>query len=96
VFQVEVLEPHGNLLAKSGTDFKELSRIDITLPGSSNSSTTNGAAAAAAAAENTDGNSSTSSRQRPSFKTQRIEITSDILEDPEIAEVGGLRRPRPT
>jgi len=90
--QVEVLQPHGNLLAKSGTDFKDLSRIDITLttqqqqqqpvtaPG-----VANGAAAAGTAAGSSS--SSSSSIQRPTFKTQHIQITSDIPEDPAIAEV---------
>ena len=75
--QVEVLQPHGNLLAKSGTDFKDLTRIDITLMH---------ADAAAARAAAADGSSS--SVRRPQFKTQHIQITSDIPEDPEIAEVG--------
>jgi hypothetical protein len=77
--QVEVLQPHGNLLAKSGTDFKDLTRIDVTL-------THNDTAAAAAAAAAADGSSS--SVRRPQFKTQHVQITSDIPEDPEIAEVG--------
>jgi hypothetical protein len=71
--QVEVLQPHGNLLAKSGTDFKDLTRVDITL-------SQDDAAAAV------DGSSGSSAR-RPHFKTQHIQITSDIPEDPEIAKV---------
>lgn len=89
--QVEVLQPHGNLLAKSGTDFKDLSRIDITLPAAaaaaptaaSGSTAANGAAAGAAAAAGSSG----SSRPRPTFQTQHIQITSDMSEDPTIAEV---------
>jgi hypothetical protein len=85
---VEVLQPHGNLLVKSGTDFKDLSRIDVTLPGA-DSSTANGSAAAADVAA--AGSSSSSSRQRTMFETQHIQITSDIPEDPEIAEVSGIQ-----
>jgi hypothetical protein len=78
--QVEVQQPHGNLLAKSGTDFKDLTRIDITLPAAA-------AAATAAEAGAAGASSSSSSRPRPQFKTQHIQITSDVPEDPEIAEV---------
>ena len=81
-----MLQPHGNLLAKSGTDFKELTRIDITLQ------TDTDMQAAAAAGDSIPSSSSSSSRQRPTFKTQHIEITSDIPEDPAIAEVGGYLR----
>lgn len=84
--QVEVLQPHGNLLAKSGTDFKDLSRIDITLPPAAAIDAT--AAVQAAAATTADGGNS--SIQRPTFSTRHIQITSDIPEDPAIAEVGGF------
>jgi hypothetical protein len=85
---VEVLQPHGNLLVKSGTDFKDLSRIDVTLPAAVIRAA-NGAATAAAA--DAAAGSSSSSMQRPTYETEHIQITSDMLEDPEIAEVGALR-----
>jgi hypothetical protein len=91
--QVEVLQPHGNLLAKSGTDFKDLSRIDITLPASAAASASTAAApgstAAKGAAAAAAGSRGSSSRLRPTFKTQHIQITSDLPEDPAIAEVCG-------
>lgn len=109
--QVEVLQPHNNLLAKSGTDFKDLTRLDITInptqaDAAGNRAGTGPAEAATAAEAGTgaavtasaanggdttteDGNttSSSSSAGRLSFNWRHIQITSDLPEDPAIAEV---------
>lgn len=70
--QVELRQPHNNLLCKSGTDFKQLTELTITLP--------------PAAAAN--GNSSSKQRQqKPKFEWQTYDITSDIPEDQEVAKI---------
>lgn len=72
--QVEVLQPHNNLLCKSGTDFKALTELTITLP--------------QAATANGNGNSSKQhQQQKPKFEWQTFDITSDIPEDKEVAQI---------
>ncbi|WIA18701.1 hypothetical protein OEZ85_003402 [Tetradesmus obliquus] len=83
--QIELVQPHGNLLCKSGTDFKNVTAIEVTMPeaaaadgdsttaNGSSSQPANGAAAAAAG--------------RPSFSWQEHAMTSDVPEDPDIKQV---------
>jgi hypothetical protein len=84
--QIEMLQPHNTLLCKSGTDFKNVTAVTVTLP----------AAAAAAdgdVANGVNGHSSGSDAapaagSRPSFSWQEYSMTSVVPEDPEIQKVG--------
>jgi hypothetical protein len=63
-----VLHPHGNILAKSGTDFRDLTRLDITLPPAAAAAA--GAAAGAAAAASSSGPTTiTTNEQQPAAAT---------------------------
>eukprot|EP00878_Enallax_costatus_P010291 GHUV01010741.1.p1 GENE.GHUV01010741.1~~GHUV01010741.1.p1 ORF type:complete len:361 (+),score=47.99 GHUV01010741.1:420-1502(+) len=73
--QIEVLQPHNNLLCKSGTDFRNLTALTVTLPPPA---TANG---------NSNHRSQQPKPQKPKFKWQSYEITSDVTEDEEIAKI---------
>jgi hypothetical protein len=77
--QIEMVQPHNNLLCKSGTDFKNVTAITVALP----------AAADGAAASGVNGHSSGSdaAAARPSFSWQDYPMTSEVPEDPEIQKV---------
>jgi hypothetical protein len=88
--QIELLQPHGNLLCKSGTDFKNVTAVTITMPeaaaaagdgAAANGHSSGGEAAAAAAAAG-----------RPSFSWQDHATTSDVPEDPDIKQVGKMQQ----
>jgi hypothetical protein len=94
--QIELVQPHGNLLCKSGTDFKNVTAVTVTMPeaaaaagahdgaangSSSGHSSADGKAAAAAAGS------------RPSFSWQDYAMTSDVPEDPDIKQVGAVSLP---
>ena len=76
--------PHGTMILKSGTDFREFSVIQVELPPSSTTSNSNDS--------NNNRSSSTTSNSsticpRPQVTWQRVEVTSDVPEDPEVAVV---------
>ena len=88
-----MVQPHNNLLCKSGTDFKNVTAITVTMPE---------AAAAAAAADGVvtngvDGHGpgngaaappAAAAAERPACSWQEYPMTSDVPEDPEMAQVG--------
>lgn len=83
--QIELVQPHGNLLCKSGTDFKNVTAIEVTMPEAAaadgDSTTANGSSSQPA-------NGAAAAAGRPSFSWQEHAMTSDVPEDPDIKQVG--------
>lgn len=95
--------PFGTMIIKSGTDFREFSVIKVELPPASSTSTgSNNKTSTASTAHSTVSTTSSRSAEskielrqgsvqkvvpRPHVTWQRIEVTSDVPEDPEVAVI---------
>lgn len=75
------LLPGGCLYVKSGTDFKDLTRVTVTLP-PPNGSSSDGASGAGGAAQ---------ASARPTFEWQHLGVPADAAEDPAVAQVLALK-----
>ncbi|KAI8471753.1 MAG: Metallo-dependent phosphatase-like protein [Monoraphidium minutum] len=93
-YSVRATQPHGTLLVKSGTDFREYSVITLTLPADSATAGAGGGAAdgAAAGAPAPPGGAGrqqegAAARPRPAVAVERVAVDASVPEDPEVAAV---------
>jgi hypothetical protein len=84
--QIEMVQPHNNLLCKSGTDFKNVTAITLALPVAAAAPAADGAATNGVNGHSS-GSDAAAAAARPSFSWQDYLMTSDVPEDPEIQTV---------
>jgi len=91
--------PYGTMIIKSGTDFREFSVLHVELPPANGTSTCSKSSTASAAHSTVSTTSSLSAKAkiesgqasflgvvpRPHVTWRKIEVTSDVPEDPEVA-----------